>query len=388
MAQIVEVQTKLTSFFEKNLGSSEYASLMNEPSVQKYLDTGERVPFESIVPLIPSSNQIELFNLDEKDRYLSAIRAITAETDYDEIVESTTFLMQIWKASFQIALSDIRKFLGRDARSAVNRVGNRIDILGMTSAWAATSLSFFTEDFDDHLIPLCLDESAPVEERKAAIERVLNKADGQQQISDNIAALLDNLIVDFLAAVGEHAAPGSLTAQPKATPYNVERLLTPDVSSASWPLQMATSFWGSTSTRLKISGLLAIGTEEAKSISLILSVAENARQKMYKPTGDYNFEEAFDLIDGYMRHLRRFWRFRSTDYHNIYRWLEDGAVLVDAPEVLLLYLNEANHIYKEVAMYFRGYHRGQGVFADQGMPIDKDGQALSNERIMEELQKI
>ncbi|RAH69238.1 uncharacterized protein BO66DRAFT_472043 [Aspergillus aculeatinus CBS 121060] len=375
--QVSEQQAKLTSLFEESLGKAEYARLLaSEPSVQKYLDAGERLSFESIIPFMPSSSHGK-FSPEQKDRYWKAIlNAITSDTpDYGKIKEETAEAIWEYRTTKDLAVPTTRYYVSANKYDAIGNLNNNyLRPTAINSGMTARTLSFFTENFDINLLPLCANVNLAVGVRKAAIQRVLKDAENHEKVSRETEEKFTQHINNFVEVMGSPRLAG--TSHPSVTAYNVERLLTPDDSSAPWPLQMATSISGRASTRLKISGLLAIGTEEAKITSLILSAAERARRQRMTQSGNYPYtlEECVDIIDGYMRELRGFWRFTAADYHAIFRWLEDGAELIEIPEILRPYLEntEKNHLYRVIAMQLRGYSQSILRLEPMGESTEKD----------------
>ncbi|KAK5791002.1 hypothetical protein VI817_006311 [Penicillium citrinum] len=376
---------RLASELEQALGKDEYTNLLkDDTSVQKYLDAGKRLSFEFLLPSVPISSLAD-FSPDQKDCYWSAIRkemvwVPNEDEDWEKIAEDTATALWDLRRLAEDGLDVVRRKGGSNLYDAIgNLYYNSVSDSHNLGASRLIITNFNTQDFDISLIPYCAKEDVPVQRRKVAIERAVKNASNKEEISNNWkdrwTELMDSLTeIKGRPRLRTDSASESDTGYPRVSCYNVDQLLTPDILSEAWLLQMATS--------LAIKGLLAIGTEEAKISSLILSAADYARQQKESdpPTIQMTLDEAFDINQNYYRELRAFWSFTATDFHTIFRWLEDGAAMVDVPEVLRWYLEdeENNHLYRRVAMQMKGYWKANKL--DMSNPDDLEGKSSTENR--------
>ncbi|OJJ43512.1 hypothetical protein ASPZODRAFT_2113996 [Penicilliopsis zonata CBS 506.65] len=343
--------SRLTSTLQDLLGKEDYRRLIDNPSLENYLSAGEHLPLKTLSESLRQTKAKLSLTSQQEKRYVDSI----LYDEYDRIAEEAAANVAWWGAFADMAFHDLTDHHYRDLHNpgAVGLLKVRMGVARVNSGPAALTVSAIARDFDEKILPVCADASLSTSERLRILRNHLTDANRFQSISNLYGNTFDTLLVDFLHAVlGPTAQSDSLSDEiiDDSTGLSLEQYLTPVTIS------------GPSTLSAKIRGLLAVGTEETKNAALVLSGIQHTRGRLGL-MGDDNhdtwpLEECIRVVSYYFTECRKYWRYTLDDTKAVEKWLIDGALLANMPEVLCWLIEENKHIYLELAMYLYGYSLG------------------------------
>ncbi|CEJ85920.1 hypothetical protein VHEMI03959 [[Torrubiella] hemipterigena] len=361
MASEIESSTLVSSIREQ-LGADKYDALIANSSPSEYLEAGKTLTWDSIRPVLDKLSKI-ILNTEQQKLYTKGVATTMCSDTTPSTQDTGRTLRALWDQAGWAIVEGVEHFVGVEPQhQQLYDLSHRNGLIVLDSGWTATQLIKYCRAFDNRIVPLCLDESIPVEEKLKAVEQMEVEAillAGYSQIKN--AQFTNVNTVYQTALLGEAKSAASSAG---ISPETLVQQLLPEVELHSFPLTQATNMPGLLGAHVQIGGLLAVGTVECKLASLVLSAAAHAmgsRREVKATQGQTQGKKPIDIparirdVEDYTTTFRKYWRFTTDDARAILSWLKTGAALVDLPPYLWLALNEGSKLYLQMADYLDKY---------------------------------
>ncbi|TWU75369.1 hypothetical protein ED733_000417 [Metarhizium rileyi] len=276
----------------------------------------------------------------------------------DMVKETSKTLDDLYWDSVWAIINGFEHFEGRQPQETILRALNlRNTAVFLNSVILAHTMMKYCADFDGRVVPLCADENVPIPKRVAVIEELEREA----LILEAACALKDyqfgEINTTFQTMLLGPSSTLTKTSTRSFTPDTAVQNLLPDVDFRTWVLTYATSLPGPLSDSVKIGGLLAVGTLECKTASLVISAA--AQSQCQKPVSlqgrPIDIPERIADVERYTTVHRKYWRFTADDAKEIASWLREGADMARWPEYMCKAINEGKKLYFIMAAWFSLY---------------------------------
>ncbi|KAI1914231.1 hypothetical protein LOZ65_005677 [Ophidiomyces ophidiicola] len=348
----------ISSILSEILGKDGYLDLINNPSPEAYLAAGDKLHAGFLKQDIGPLGTIRLTQ-EQKHIYTQTVINAMAGT-LDAVVEEAKRDTKEAYDNFAAALRGGASYwLGRDKRRYARMFNLQLSSINLILVNRLLSVNIMEQaaDFDSRIVPLCADSSMPVEERVEIIVPLAKEASSLERGSSNFAAILSGWKLTFEdILLGDNL----VSTSPRPSLRQVVHDLTVEPTFASGLIYLATDSFSRESAFLKISGLLATKTIEAKNASLLISAA--VHETFVKIDSSWpNLGELIDQMEKGVQGLRRYWRFNANDYHEIAYWLERGAEDADIPKYMRESLGKGQKLYLEMSKRLRGYALALGA---------------------------